>query len=508
MGNSQTDSAKWPWAVLAIVGIGSAFLWQAVTNLSYQFNWGEGYAERPILEYLFLYFALFALQAGGIFLLIKKRLADKKTLVIVVAFGLLFRALILPSQQIQEDDVYRYLWDGKSFAHGINPFEYAPEEATQFKFLQIRDPDELRSMYDERQIRELKTLHDLKFATPDSFVFMERINHPDVPTIYPPLAQYVFRAIATVRADSILALRLGFLLFDLTALVFIYLTLKRLGRNPNLCMIYFWSPLIVKETFNSTHLDIIGVAFLCASVFYLVARRFNLATFFLALSVLGKIYPVILLPLYLKQMARGYEGRSWQWRQPAGAVLLFVATVAIGYAPFLGIGLKAFEGLRVYSIYWQNNDSLFSLLAYLFGALGFRSEDAVLFSYDLPSLLAKVTVALALGGTLIYLLTRRGEESEPVDRVRPIFIMMALVFLLSPVQNPWYLCWTVPFLCFFPRGPWIFLTGLVGMYYLDFYFDYQEMGEWLPGLPWMEYLPFYLWLGWEFWRGKDRKKIM
>jgi len=74
---------------------------------------------------------------------------------------------------------------------------------------------------------------------------------------------------------------------------------------------------------------------------------------------------------------------------------------------------------------------------------------------------------------------------------------MALVFLVSPVQNPWYLCWVVPFLCIFPWRAGILLTGLVGLYYLDFYFDYQDINHYAPWIPWFEYIPFYLFLAWE-----------
>ena len=82
--------------------------------------------------------------------------------------------------------------------------------------------------------------------------------------------------------------------------------------------------------------------------------------------------------------------------------------------------------------------------------------------------------------------------------MKQFFILMALVFLLSPIQNPWYLCWVVPFLCLFPNRSWILLTVLVGLYYLDFYFDYQEIQSWSQWIPWIEYLPFYLLLAWDF----------
>jgi hypothetical protein len=83
-----------------------------------------------------------------------------------------------------------------------------------------------------------------------------------------------------------------------------------------------------------------------------------------------------------------------------------------------------------------------------------------------------------------------------------------LVFLLSPVQNPWYLCWVVPFLCIFPTRSWIALTGLVGLYYLDFYFDYQEMSAFGKWIPWVEYLPFYFLLALELWKNQNQKRVV
>jgi hypothetical protein len=41
------------------------------------------------------------------------------------------------------------------------------------------------------------------------------------------------------------------------------------------------------------------------------------------------------------------------------------------------------------------------------------------------------------------------------------------------------------------------LTGLIGLYYIDFYFDYQEIQSWTKWTPWFEYLPFYLLLIWD-----------
>ena len=96
---------------------------------------------------------------------------------------------------------------------------------------------------------------------------------------------------------------------------------------------------------------------------------------------------------------------------------------------------------------------------------------------------------------------------QPIEFIRGLFWVMALVFLLSPVQNPWYLCWVVPFLCIFPERSWITLTGLVGLYYLDFYFDYQELSEFSLWIPWVEYVPFYFLLALELHKNHNQQQL-
>lgn len=529
--------------VLLITGAGSFLLYLGMWRLSLEFNWGEGYAERPILPYLGLYSALFALYAWAAWKILGSRYTWN-TFWMILLFGLAFRGAVLPSQPIQEDDVYRYLWDGKVFAHGINPFKYAPQEVNRFKEFMIRDPRGFEDTYTRREVEELTRLYQLKWENRRSLVYMERINHPSVPTIYPPMAQYVFRLVAQLRPDSILALRLAFFILDLMAVAFIALTLRALGRNPNLCLVYYWCPLVIKETFNSTHLDIIGIAFLCGAMYGLVRARYYLAYFFLALSVLGKLYPAVLLPLFLKRHfqagnggppdppgspeAPGGDGldskragmtaflprasggfTSTPWGRVALGLWLFAGVILIGYLPFVDIGERAFEGLEAYTTYWQNNDSLFALLLWFYGSLlGFTSELPVGFSYDLPSLLAKITVLVIVLSVLGWLFFRKPREGEDLDRacLRDQFLIMGLIFLLSPVQNPWYLMWVVPYLCLFPWRSWILLTGLVGLYYLDFYFDYHDMDSYIDWIPLYEYTPFYIAFAYEWWWRK-RKSV-
>jgi hypothetical protein len=493
-----------------LIALGSASLvfYLALTALSKQFNWGGGYADRPILAYLAIYAVLFVFYA-----LASKSVLQKpdspNALWCIVVLGLLFRAVILPANQIQEDDVYRYLWDGKVFANGINPYKYAPEEINHYLDFKIKDAKGFMARYTEQEREELEILNRLKWESEAAMTTLERVNHADVPTIYPPMAQFIFKGVATLKPDSILALRGTFLIFDLAALFFIVQILGSLGKNKNLCLIYFWSPLVIKETYNSTHLDILGIAFLCAAIHFLILNRHILANLFLAFSVLVKFYPVILLPFFLERatLKNKITGKP-VWTNPLFLLLMFGAVVVLSYLPFLDTGLKTFEGLKTFSTHWQSNDSVFSLLVYFFAdVLNLREVSETFFSSDLPTLLSKATVALILSGVIAWLLFGKSFLEKSIEQLLfYFFILMGLVFLLSPVQNPWYLSWVVPFMCLFPWWrSWVLLTGLVGLYYLDFYFDYQDIPQYSRWIPWFEYPPFYLYFAYELWKHRVQK---
>ena len=494
---------------LSVLGLLSLILYLGLTGLSKDFNWGEGYSERPILEYLAIYFSIFSLYTLACLSVFKSNWTQK-TFWVLIAFGLLFRFAVLPSQQIQEDDVYRYLWDGKVFAHGINPFKFAPEEINQYQSIKVQNPAYFRSHYGKTDQNELAVLNGLKWESDVALRYIERINHPDVPTIYPPLAQYVFRFSQQINPDSLFTLRIMFLAFDLMGMVFIILTLRALNLNQNFSLIYFWSPLMIKETYNSTHLDIIGISCLCASVYFLIRKRMVGSIFFLALSVLGKFYSAVLLPFYLQ--------RSWflaqENRQRGAATLtlhliLFCTVITVFYLPFIDIGGSVFEGLKTYSTHWQSNDSLFAILLYVLKnilKLGMATEIPI---FGSSMIFAKSIMALVILGTVAYLIAKQGPDANsPEMWIRNIFIVIVLVFLVSPVQNPWYLCWTVPFLCIFHSRSLISLTGLIGLYYLDFYFDYQDITQYSVLVAWLEYTPFYIYLLWELTRSKKTWKTI
>ncbi|HET7288527.1 MAG TPA: hypothetical protein VFI71_13695, partial [Pyrinomonadaceae bacterium] len=87
--------------------------------------------------------------------------SSNSTLLIAIVFAVLFRVSILFAPPYLSDDIYRYIWDGRVQAAGINPYRYIPAAP---ELVQLRDD-----------------------------AIYPKINRRDYAhTIYPPVAQVVF----------------------------------------------------------------------------------------------------------------------------------------------------------------------------------------------------------------------------------------------------------------------------------------------------------------------------
>jgi hypothetical protein len=239
----------------------------------------------------------------------------RSALPIVLAAGLLARAVLLPSAPTLSEDVYRYLWDGRLVAHGVNPYPHAPSDPALARFQNGLYP---------------------------------RLNHAGVPTIYPPAAQALFAAAALVSETPVAWKTLLLALETLLVLALLRL-LRARGMPPERLLLYYWNPLVLVESFGSGHVDLAAAAFLVPSLLLHERRQGARAGVLFALAVLTKYIPGLLIPWLLRR-------RAW--------ILLAAAAVtsAIFYAPFLSAGPALTTGLRIYARHWEFNSAAYHLL--------------------------------------------------------------------------------------------------------------------------------------------------
>ena len=330
---------------LTILGVLLLLLYVAIAWLSQSFSYGHEHQERPILGFVGVYGVAFVVYAGAVWR-VKRQVSEASPLILVLFFAALFRLVMLFSAPIQEDDFYRYLWDGKVVASGLNPYRFTPREVQT----------------DNRKAGPLQSYRELADTDAHFALLLSRVNHPDVPTLYPPVAQAVFGLTALIAPGSLLALRIVFLVFDLAVCVVIVRLLCHLERSPLWVLLYAWSPLVIKETINSPHYDVVPTFLLVLALLALVSGRLGFGFMSLGGAILGKVFPVVLLPLFAYQ--------TWR-RHSLGAACGGLAVTCLvligGYAPFVDAGSALWQGSVSFAAQWQTNSFVFPVLCQMIG---------------------------------------------------------------------------------------------------------------------------------------------
>ena len=428
----------WPAASLLLLLSCAGWTW-----LSFQFDYGEGHAERPILAFVLLYVCAWA----GFFLgyLQLRRAQRKASLLLILATALAARLVLLPSGLIQENDVYRYVLDGQVLLSGGNPYEQSPVE------LSLLPPEPLEQALSDPKAEEV----------------ISRIGYADIPTLYPPVAQAAFAAGGLISGWNWIGLRILFTLVDVALIGLIVLLLTRMGSPPSRVLLYAWNPLVLKEVTNSVHVDILPAFFVVLLMVALERIRVYggwnwllAASGSMAAAVLSKLYPILLLPAAFRFVS-SVSGEKKAITFAAGSLV----GVVLGYLPFSPLGLdRLTEGLRTYAERWRMNQGAFDLLEHLLPQP--RLACAILI----------LTVAVAVPWV------RLRSRGSPVELIEVCQWVLLFWFLLLPAPFPWYavvlaalLPATLRFALTAPAV--VALSGAAGLYYLSFYYEYQQLPE-------------------------------
>ncbi len=305
----------------------------------------------------------------------------------VLVVACLLRLVFLASTA-HSDDVFRYVWEGRIQAAGANPYRQAPTDDT---------------------LRSLRTA---------SF---EHINHPDLPTIYPPLAQAFFRVMTAVGLEEV-GFKNTILLLDCAVVMLLVLWLRDTGRPPRWVTAYAWSPVAVGAAAMG-HLEPLMLLPLVGFVWAAERRAPVWAAAWLALAILAKLVPILLLPWLFVRHVRA-------------ALLVTVPLLLLGYLPWLLDGF-AFGSLGTFAADFTFNASLVRVA-----------------EWGLSAAVARPLLAVLLLAWIAFL-----AYAEP----RPAHAaMLALggLLLASPTVHAWYLTW---FLVLLPavlprRAAWPFLA--------------------------------------------------
>ena len=377
---------------------------------------------------------------------------NRAVLWLILAGGLVFRLTLFPHPPSLSNDLYRYRWDGMVQNKGWNPYAVAPADP---RLAPLRAPG--------------------RPAAAGYYI----MPVPEIPTMYPPLSELIYRAAWRVLPDPV-GFKLPFLLADLAVAAMLAGWIRSAGGRNYQVAVYAWNPLVVVEFASSGHNDALAIAGVVATLL-IIRSRPVLSTLTLTAGALAKAFPATLLPLAL--VRAGWPRKLRGWLAVGGCAALTLVCVwpyHHGWREFLAM-LARYQG-----IFRNYHSSIYPALLWFSG------------SHELAAGVGEGVVA----GLALWLAARHA------DPTRAAFLLIGAVLLFAPNGYSWYFTWIVPLLCFFPSPAWLLLTILQFLSYKIF-INYRALGVWHfdPLFQWLCYAPFYALLGWEFLRKKKSSNL-
>ena len=384
-------------------------------------HFGIGYG-KPLDHFVILGCVQGAIYFAAVALILRSE-PSPRIVWMILGFAGFLRLMVVVFPPFLSNDMYRYIWDGWVQAAGINPYRYIPADA-HLAFLR------------------------------DAAVFpnINRANYAH--TIYPPAAEMIFfiaSRIGTLLAvPPVLAMKLAMLVLEGIGIWAMMRLLDLTGLSRARILIYAWNPVPIWEFAGSGHVDAIAICFIALALLAVCKGKNSWGAAALAGAVLAKFLPVILLPALWQR---------WDWK----FIGIFVAIIAILYAPYLGVGKGVFGFLGGYSAQ-EGIDSGHGI--FLLSLLG---QAVVLPAYAPKLYLAALALVLLLMSA--FMVFGRALPQPPAAAAKMIaqrILLLGCIFMagLSP-HYPWYYCWLLLPACIVPWSSVLYLATATFILYLN-----------------------------------------
>lgn len=385
---------------------------------------------------------------GLIVWLITRRAAGRRAMLVLVTVAALCQVPGLLRPPITSTDAYRYVWDGRVQQSGRSPYAHVPLDDG---LARLRDPvlfpgltaaDRTGVAGPPRLPHDPAALAEVSADDPRT-----RINRPRVPTIYPPVAQAYFAAVALVTPWSAgtLGLQLAAALLAVLLTAMLALALRRGGRDPRWAALWGWSPIVTLEAASSAHVDVLAALVVIAAVLAAARRRPVVAGLLLGAAASVKLIPLLLLPAFTG-LRRG------ALRTP----LVAAGTLMASYVPhLLAAGTLVLGFLPGYLTQEGFSDG--------------SSRSAILALVLPPEARQLVTGVLAVG---LALLAVHRHGREPVA-LTCCWLYGAALLLTTPTY-PWYGLPLIALAVLAGRYEWLVVPAAAYLAYASFGHDVRQ----------------------------------
>jgi hypothetical protein len=352
-----------------------------------------------------------------------ERAPPERVLWLIFSVAILLRAYVLLFDPLLSSDIYRYIWDGRVQAAGINPYRYFPADTA------------------------LASLRDA--------AIFPHVNRVDTAiTIYPPVAQFFF-LIVTRFGENVTTMRLAMLGCEAVTVALIMLFLRRMEQPAARVIAYLWHPLPLWEIANSGHVDALMVALMLAGLWIALTGKALRGAVLIAFSALVKPYVApVLAGIW----------RPWDLKMP----LAVIAVAVLCYVPYLSVGWGVFGYLTKGYMTEEGVSAGYELWLLALWRLVFGEHQGDVAVYMVLAALASLCAAFA-----VSFRSDRGIAAS----LGSINMLLLLTLLFMSPNYPWHFLVIMPFvaLCGSPPTWVVSITALMLSEQLDWDFYIPRM---------------------------------
>lgn len=362
----------------------------------------------------------------------------------IIFIILLLKIIAIFYLPIGSDDYYRYLWDGKVTANGINPFQFSPNAT------------------------ELNNLHSDQLP--------EKVSYPHLKTIYFPLSQAAFLIAHYLSGETATGLKIILLISDILITIGLFILLRKFKIDIKYILIYLLSPLIFSQFFIDAHIDLLGIMFFVFTLsFYKENKLFAALMFGASLAV--KPTFLVLLPIFFFAEKKFQKKMIW--------ALIPIVFLIVTFIPF-SINTNPFESLINFSKNWY------------FNGLGFNIIKVFISS--------NITIRILL--LIIFLVIYTFILIFNKNLFSSIYYSLLILFLLSPVAHPWYVTWLIiPLIVNFRMSGLVFLSTISLTFYTVVTYQHTGMWKEYNSILLFEYIPVIVFLLYELYKAVTTKNL-
>ncbi|SFB66597.1 hypothetical protein SAMN04487891_101128 [Flagellimonas taeanensis] len=398
---------------------------------------------------------LFMLFAATFFLCHKIMQFEKWNFNFLLVTGILFRLVFLVAEPNLSQDFFRFIWDGELIKNGINPYLHTPDQLMEQGNVPIANADELYAGMSELNARHYSN--------------------------YPPINQLFFALAALLGGGSILGsiivMRLNIILADLGILYFGRKLLQNLNLANHMAFWYFLNPLVIIELTGNLHFEGIMLFFFVWSLYLISKNQWMWAAPVYALSIMVKLVPLLLLPMFLKYL--GFKKS-----------MIFYGLVGISCAIILYPFYSSFfidhysETVGLWFSNFEFNASVYNVVKKI--AVGHYEAKP----WELIEAYGSMIIKAMLVVVLLIALLRKNQKLQTV--ISSMVLALACYYFLSSTVHPWYVVFLLGIAIFTEyRFVLVWSFAVILSYYAYTNPDYKE-NLWFLAVEYILVIGFFL----------------